>query len=74
MGEAGPAAATHAALGQGRVFAVSEADALRDWLTESARTRLEQQDYPLLFWADLGRWVLLAALAPMLLLFRRRSA
>ncbi|MCV3274056.1 VWA domain-containing protein [Roseobacter sinensis] len=62
---------THAAAGQGRVFTLDETDALADWVSAKARTRLERQDYPLLFWQDLGRYLLLLALIPMLLLFRK---
>lgn len=72
--EAGPAFATHAAAGGGRVFGLSEVEALADWLGEDARARLEAQDYPLLFWNDLGRMLLLLALLPLLLLFRRQAA
>lgn len=64
--------ATHAASGEGRVFTLDETDALADWLSESARTRLEAQNYPLLFWKDMGRYVLVLALFPLLTLFRRQ--
>lgn len=74
VGEAGPAFATHAAAGGGRVFGLSEVEALADWLGEDARTRLEAQNYPLLYWNDLGRMLLLLALLPLLLLFRRQAA
>ncbi len=68
------AAASHATVGGGRVFGLGEVEALTAWLAEDARTRLERQDYPLLFWADHGRLLLALALIPMLLLFRRRAA
>ena len=69
-----PKFATHAALGAGEVFTTGQSEPLTAWLAEDARTRLEQQDYPLLFWKDLGRYVLILALLPMLLLFRRQTA
>ncbi|MGZ2260266.1 VWA domain-containing protein [Roseobacter sp. A03A-229] len=73
--DAPPAAfETHAAAGQGRVFTLDQTEALADWLSAAARTRLEQQDYPLLFWHDMGRYLLLLALFPMLFLFRRQAA
>ncbi len=71
---AGAAAETHAALGGGQVFGLGDTDALTAWLAEDGRTRLERQDYPLLFWKDQGRFLLLLALIPMLLLFRRQAA
>ncbi|MEM8538747.1 MAG: VWA domain-containing protein [Pseudomonadota bacterium] len=64
---------THAAAGGGQVFGPSDTTALNAWLSEDARTRLEQQDYPLLFWHDLGRYLLWLALLPVLLLFRREA-
>ncbi|MFK7762462.1 MAG: VWA domain-containing protein [Roseobacter sp.] len=64
---------THAAVGKGAVFTLAQTDALSDWLAHSTRTRLEAQDFPLLFWKDLGRYVLLLALLPLLLLFRRQD-
>ncbi|WP_187429499.1 hypothetical protein ROLI_042080 [Roseobacter fucihabitans] len=63
--------ATHAAAGQGRVFTLDQTEALSEWLSQDARTRLEAQDFPLLFWKDIGRYLLLLALLPLLLLFRR---
>lgn len=62
---------THGAAGGGRVFTLDQTDALAAWLAEDARTRLAAQDYPLLFWQDMGRYLLLLALLPLLLLFRR---
>ncbi|MFK7751797.1 MAG: VWA domain-containing protein [Sedimentitalea sp.] len=62
---------THAKLGQGAVFTLEQTDDLARWLDSSARTRLEQQDYPLLFWKDIGRYGLVFALVPLLMLFRR---
>ena len=72
--EATPALQSHATAGQGRAFTLSDTDALGDWLGEDARARLERQDYPLLFWHDLGRYVLIMALVPLLMLFRREAA
>lgn len=65
---------SHAAVGGGHIFSLAETDRLGDWLREDARTRLEQQDYPLLFWKDFGRYLLFLALFPLLLLFRRQIA
>lgn len=64
---------THAAVGQGRVFTLDQTDALAHWLSQTARTRLEAQDYPLLFWKDMGRYLLILALVPLVLLFRRQA-
>lgn len=69
-----PEMQTHAAVGGGRVFQLSQTDEFGAWLAEDTRTRLELQDFPLLFWQDLGRYVLLLALVPLLTLFRRESA
>lgn len=74
MDAPGPAFDTHAAVGQGVVFTLEQTDALSRWLSDAARTRLEAQDYPLLFWKDMGRYLLILALAPLLLLFRRQAA
>lgn len=74
MHDPAPEFATHAALGQGTVFTLDQTDALADWLRDAARPRLEAQDYPLLFWRDLGRWLLGMAMIPLLLLFRREAA
>ncbi|WP_341232957.1 VWA domain-containing protein [uncultured Sulfitobacter sp.] len=65
---------THVAAGAGRVFTLAQSDAFAAWIGETARTRLEAQDYPLLFWKDIGRYLLLLALFPLLLLFRRQTA
>ncbi len=65
---------THAAAGQGRVFTLDQTEDLATWLSSAARTQLEQQDYPLLFWQDVGRYLLLLALVPMLFLFRKEVA
>ncbi len=73
-GGLGPDVQALAATGQGRVFVLSDTDAFAAFLAEEARDRLERQDYPLLFWSDMGRMLLLAALVPVLMLFRRRSA
>lgn len=64
---------THVAVGGGRAFGLDQTGALADWLSGEARTRLERQDYPLLFRKDLGRYLLLLALLPMLWLFRRSA-
>jgi Ca-activated chloride channel family protein len=72
--DADPAFATHAAAGGGRVFTLDQSEDLSLWLRQDARTRLEAQDYPLLFWQDMGRVLLLLALVPLLTLFRRQSA
>lgn len=69
-----PAMEAHAAAGGGRVFELAEVDALTAFLKEDARTRLERQEYPLLFWADLGRYLLILALVPVALMFRRETA
>lgn len=68
-----PEIEAHASLGNGRAFDVSEVDAIGRFLSEESRTRLERQDFPLIFWRDMGRWLLLAALLPVALLFRRRA-
>lgn len=68
-----PKAASHAAVGGGRAFGLAETDALAEFLSEDARTRLERQDFPLLFRRDLGRWLLALALIPVLWMFRRRA-
>ncbi|SFS81104.1 Ca-activated chloride channel family protein [Sulfitobacter marinus] len=65
---------THAAAGAGRVFTLDQSDVFAAWINETARTRLEAQDYPLIFWKDMGRYLLLLALFPLLLLFRRQIA
>lgn len=69
-----PAVHSHAAIGQGRVFTLEDTDALARWLRDDARTRLRAQDYPLLYWRDLGRYLMVLALVPLLLLFRRQAA
>lgn len=66
--------ATHARAGGGRVFTLEQTDDLAIWLQDDARTRLAAQDYPLLFWKDIGRFLLFLALFPLLLLFQRREA
>ncbi|PKQ11811.1 MAG: VWA domain-containing protein [Alphaproteobacteria bacterium HGW-Alphaproteobacteria-1] len=62
------------AAGGGRVFAPQEAGALAAWLSDGARPRLERQGYRLLFWHDLGRYLLALALLPVLVLFRRAGS
>ena len=69
-----PALAALAEAGGGRLFALSDGSDLAGFLREDARARLERQDYPLLFRADLGRYLLVLALLPALLLFRRQTA
>ncbi len=69
-----PAFETHAAAGSGMVFTLADTDVFSQWLAETARTRLEAQDFPLLFWKDMGRYLLVLALFPLLLLFRRQIA
>lgn len=69
----GAAFETHAAAGDGRVFTLDQTDAFALWMTSDARTRLETQTYPLLFWKDMGRYLLVLALLPLLSLFRRQS-
>ena len=68
-----PDLASHAAIGGGRVFTLDQTDALTSWLRDDARTRLERQAYPLLFWKDYGRFFLILALIPVLMLFRREA-
>lgn len=69
-----PLMAAHAALAGGQVFTLDQTDAFSAYLAEDARTRLEQQDFPLLFWRDLGRYLLALSLLPMLFFFRRHAA
>lgn len=69
-----PQMQSHAALTGGQVFGADEVNALTDWLAQSARPRLERQGYPLLFWHDLGRYLLAFGLLPLLWLFRRGAA
>lgn len=68
-----PEMATHARQGGGKVFRLSEVEELTGFLRQDARTRLEKQDYPLLFWADFGRYLLILALVPVALMFRREA-
>ncbi|XDA99018.1 VWA domain-containing protein [Sulfitobacter sp. LCG007] len=69
-----PEMEAHARLGNGRVFAASEVEALGRFLSETAPTRLEMQQYPMIFWRDMGRYLLVAAMVPVCLLFRRGNA
>ncbi|MEM7042777.1 MAG: vWA domain-containing protein [Pseudomonadota bacterium] len=69
-----PQLISHATIGGGLVFTTDQTDALTAWLRDDARTRLERQDYPLLFWRDYGRFLLVLALIPLLMLFRRQAA
>lgn len=73
MGDA-PSLRTHAQAGGGQVFGLDDADALADMLGQDMGARLERQDYPLIFWSDMGRYLLLLAAVPMLLMFRRQGA
>ncbi|MEY8828470.1 VWA domain-containing protein [Sedimentitalea sp. XS_ASV28] len=68
-----PQIETLARTGNGRVFAAGQSEDLSEFLAVSARERLEKQDYPLLFWADWGRFLLLPALLLMLPMFARRT-
>ena len=70
---ADPAAESLALVGAGRTFAPGDAEALVAFLTDEARTRLERQDWPMLFHVDLGRWLLALAMVPALLLLGRRA-
>lgn len=67
-------AETLAATGGGQVFELSQIDAFASFLGRSGRDRLEQQEYKLLFRSDLGRYLLILALVPAVMLFRRRMA
>lgn len=60
-------------VGGGSVYATSEAVQLRSDLSNGRETRLERQDLRLLFLTDYGRYLLVLALFPLLLLFRRES-
>lgn len=71
MDQPPPEIETLASLGQGQVFTAADVNALGDWLAEDTRTRLERQDFPLLYWSDMGRYLLCIALLPMLFLFRK---
>ncbi len=68
------AAEVLATTGGGQVFGPRDGVALAEFLRAGGRARLERADYPLLFLADHGRLLLLAALLPLLLGFRRRLA
>ncbi|MHA6264433.1 vWA domain-containing protein [Arenibacterium sp. CAU 1754] len=68
-----PAVQTLVSTGQGRAFGLAESEKLARFLTESGRDRLELQQYPLLFWSDWGRYLLVFALLPILALFQRRQ-
>lgn len=65
---------THAGVGGGTVFTLDQTDDLALWLADDAATRLERADYPVLFWHDLGRYLLFLALFPLLFLFWRTQA
>ena len=67
----GPEMEVHTALGQGRVFGPRDLESLGRFLKDDARTRLERQDMPLLFWRDLGRGFILLSLVPLALLLAR---
>lgn len=68
-----PPMQVHATLADGRVFTLDQTDQFSAFLSEDARTRLEQQDFPLLFWRDMGRWLLVLALLPLIFFFRRQA-
>lgn len=70
----GPAVESLAQIGGGRVFGANEAEAFGDWLEAGNRTRLEQQAFPLLYWRDLGRYLVVLVMVPLLGLFRRTHA
>ncbi len=74
LGDASAEMETHASVGSGAVFTLDQTDALQQWLASDARIRLEQAEYPVLFWRDMGRYLLVLALFPLLLLFRRNAA
>ena len=65
---------THATVGGGAVFILNQSDDLAIWLADDAATRLKRADYPVLFWHDLGRYLLFFALLPLLFLFWRAGA
>lgn len=73
MHDPSPEFHTHVAAGGGAVFTSDQSDAFASLLQEDIRTRLEAQNYPLLYWMDFGRYLLALALIPMLLLFRRAA-
>ncbi|MBP0484772.1 vWA domain-containing protein [Sagittula salina] len=62
---------TLAQLGQGHVFSPEDTTAFAAFLADEGRAQRMAQDYPLLYWRDLGRWLLALALVPLLWLFRR---
>ena len=72
LGTSPPAAL--AQVGGGRVFGPTDTAALHDWIADEGRTERVRAMYPMLFWADLGRWCVLAALVPLILGFRRGAA
>ncbi len=63
----------HSATGGVKVFTLDDTLPFEAWLAEDARTRLERQNYPLLFWKDYGRYLLFLAIPPFLLMFRRTA-
>lgn len=69
--DATPGMTALAQLGGGAVFTPAQSGALGDLLAQDARARLERQAVPLLYWRDMGRFLLVLALLPLLLLFRR---
>lgn len=70
---AAPDLLAHSAAGGGKVFTLADTLSFEAWLAEDARTRLERQNYPLLFWKDYGRYLLFLAIPPLLLMFRRTA-
>lgn len=58
----------------GQVFDPGDSGAFARFLSDEGRAQLIAQDYPLLFWRDLGPWMLALSLLPLLWLFRRTGA
>ena len=71
--EPAPPLAALAAAGGGLLLRPGEGDALTALVADPSRARLALRDWPLLVHEDLGRWLLLLALLPALLLFGRRA-
>ncbi|NVO56687.1 VWA domain-containing protein [Rhodobacteraceae bacterium B1Z28] len=67
-------AQTHASVGGGTIFTLDQTDDLGRWLSDDVSTRLEKAEYSVLFWHDLGRYVLVLSLFPLLFLFWRGQA
>ena len=71
LGDRFAQAETHASVGGGAVFTLDQTDDLGRWLSDDIAMQIKKADYPVLFWHDLGRYLLFLALFPMLLLFWR---